>query len=430
MKKVIYFSLLNCLTFTVFCQKGSYKQASILDIHCFINNFKISQKAYHFKQFNPGIGISFISGIIKSLDLQIQLNGSFPDSSFKRSNLQKNQLFLLTNDICLRARILPENKWIQPYVSFGSGTALYNNEYQVYLPFGTGMQLNYKGMFLLLTAQYHHTLNQSFNSGFYYSLGIAGAVGKKKKLNESRNVVSMKNVPVDKDQDGIPDDQDACPSEAGTLLLSGCPDTDGDGIIDSKDKCPKKFGLVKYSGCPIPDTDNDGLNDEQDLCPELPGSVAHKGCPFPDNDLDGISNNEDSCINLSGSKENFGCPFAPRKIVEQLETAAKRITFQTGRYKLSPKSFSVLDEVAGLLLSNPVIKIKIEGHTDDKGSKEMNKILSELRAKEVLLYLKGKGIQQFRLQAIGYGEIQPLVDNSSKEGQAKNRRVELKIMYE
>lgn len=401
-----------------------------MDLHGFINDFTLSQKSKQSKQVNPGIGISFISRINNRFDWQVQLNGSFPDSTVKRSNLQEGRVLLLASDICLRARILPKNKWVQPYISVGSGTALYNNEYQVYLPVGTGLQLNYKGMFLLMTAQYHYTLNRSFNSGFYYSLGIAGIVGKKKKLNLTKTSTPIKDVFIDKDQDGISDGQDACPSEAGTLLLSGCPDTDGDGIIDRKDNCPKKFGVVKYGGCPIPDSDGDGLNDEQDQCPDSAGLLSQMGCPFPDNDLDGITNKEDSRIDLYGSKENFGCPLAQEQVVAQLETVAKKITFQTGSYKLSPQSFSVLHEVANLLLSNPVIKIRIEGHTDNNGSREMNQILSELRAKEVLLYLQQQGIQQFRLQAIGYGETQPLVDNSSKEGQAKNRRVELKVLYE
>ena len=61
----------------------------------------------------------------------------------------------------------------------------------------------------------------------------------------------------DKDKDGIPDDKDACPLQAGTAITNGCPDKDGDGIADNKDKCPDIAGTVKYNGCPIPDTDHD-----------------------------------------------------------------------------------------------------------------------------------------------------------------------------
>ncbi len=109
----------------------------------------------------------------------------------------------------------------------------------------------------------------------------------------------------DKDNDGIADDQDACPELVGIAENNGCPvDTDGDGVYDADDRCPKLAGLAEDKGCPL-DSDGDGVYDADDLCPQLAGE--DQGCP-PDQDGDGIPNKEDKCPFKKGSVENNGCP--------------------------------------------------------------------------------------------------------------------------
>ncbi len=78
-----------------------------------------------------------------------------------------------------------------------------------------------------------------------------------------------------------------------------------------------------------------------------------------------------------------------------------------------------------LLLQNPDLKVKIQGHTDNLGEAEYNLTLSEKRANTVFQYLQLFGITTERLQAKGYGETQPVSSNDTEEGRAKNRRVEL-----
>lgn len=110
----------------------------------------------------------------------------------------------------------------------------------------------------------------------------------------------------DRDGDGVPDGQDACPDVPGETLLRGCPDADGDGITDDDDKCPYKKGEARWQGCP--DTDGDGIPDHEDKCPFARGEAKDNGCPPADRDNDGIPDTADRCPDQSGSVRFRGCP--------------------------------------------------------------------------------------------------------------------------
>lgn len=104
------------------------------------------------------------------------------------------------------------------------------------------------------------------------------------------------------------------------------------------------------------------------------------------------------------------------------------IFFEFDKSDLKPESYSELDRLLKILNDNPNLNIEIAGHTDDKGSDEYNKNLSQSRVNSVVKYLTQKGISSSRLTPVGYGESQPLVENSSDENRAKNRRVEFTIL--
>lgn len=218
----------------------------------------------------------------------------------------------------------------------------------------------------------------------------------------------------DRDHDGIPDDIDACPDEPedhkGNDPNDGCPlppDRDGDGIPDQYDKCPDqpedKDGIDDGDGCPEDDADNDGVPDTVDACPKMPGKPnadpKRNGCP--------------TYIQEDGT------------VVRVLQ----QVHFAFGTAQILPESFPVLQEVADYLKSNKSIKkMSIEGHTDSKGSPELNKRLSQSRANSVMTWLVQHGVEQGRLEAHGYGMEKPIEDNDTAEGRAKNRRVEFKIL--
>ena len=247
-----------------------------------------------------------------------------------------------------------------------------------------------------------------------YSFPIAdtdpGSPGKRFKAERYRE------HGADTDHDGIPDDIDLCPTEPEDGKPpnpdDGCPalpDRDGDGIPDNVDKCPdvpEDFdGIDDADGCPEDDADKDGIMDAQDACPKEPGEAD----PDP--------------------KKN-GCPKFIRRITGSSEIQIlKTIEFATGKSTILSKSFPILDEVVRLVKVNPdIAHLDIEGHTDNKGSDDLNERLSNDRAHSVMKYMVEKGIAADRLSAAGYGPKRPIADNNTADGRQRNRRVEFHIV--
>ncbi|HSU27912.1 MAG TPA: OmpA family protein, partial [Chitinophagaceae bacterium] len=235
----------------------------------------------------------------------------------------------------------------------------------------------------------------------------------------------------DTDGDGINDELDKCPNEAGTAKYNGCPipDTDGDGINDELDKCPNQAGTAKYEGCPIPDTDGDGINDEEDKCPTEPGIAAKDGCPVRDRDGDGVNDDVDRCPDIPGVASNKGCPDFPANVSKSLSLEAQHISFGATNAKLTTKSNASLDKIVTMMNENPGLSIKVEGHTDNVGDDDANMTLSKDRADAVKAYIVSKGIPEDRIIAEGFGETTPIADNNTAAGRLKNRRIEIKVAY-
>tara|TARA_B110000503_G_C7170475_1_gene424002 strand:- start:4411 stop:6405 length:1995 start_codon:yes stop_codon:yes gene_type:complete len=106
----------------------------------------------------------------------------------------------------------------------------------------------------------------------------------------------------------------------------------------------------------------------------------------------------------------------------------KNIFFETAKYDLKKESKVELDKLAAFLTKNENLIIEIGGHTDNVGNAQLNLSLSKNRANSVKDYLTKNGIDAERLQTKGYGAGEPITDNSTAEGKAKNRRTEFKII--
>ncbi len=119
-------------------------------------------------------------------------------------------------------------------------------------------------------------------------------------------------------------------------------------------------------------------------------------------------------------------PLEPIKVGAKM--VLKNIFFETDKYDLKELSKIELKKLIRLLETNPGMKIEISGHTDNVGSPEYNKTLSENRAKTVNKYLVENGIDQSRLLYKGYGETNPVDTNENHEGRANNRRTEFKVV--
>lgn len=254
-----------------------------------------------------------------------------------------------------------------------------------------------------------------------------GIADKEDNCPQLAGIASMMGCP-DSDGDGVMDLEDACPNEAGSKDLKGCPDSDGDGIADTNDLCPDQKGTQANGGCP--DSDGDGVVDKDDKCPTEPGLAENQGCKEKDTDGDGIIDKEDNCPTIAGIGSNGGCPEIEDEVKEVLKEALEGVQFKSGSDVLVESSYAKLDKVADVMNSHDEFKLQISGYTDNTGNADSNLELSKKRAHAAEKYLIDKGIDASRITAEGYGIANPVADNSTREGRAKNRRVEFKIVFQ
>lgn len=171
------------------------------------------------------------------------------------------------------------------------------------------------------------------------------------------------------------------------------------------------------------DADKDGVLDAQDQCPDTAANtkVDDKGCS-QDDDNDGVVNAQDKCPNtVAGAAVNAeGCAV--------FETRIEGVNFKPGSADLTDNAKAMLDKVVVSLASSSAVRIEVQAHTDNVGKELSNQKLSEARAKSVVVYLTEKGIAEDRMVSVGYGESQPIADNKTEAGLAKNRRVEFRVI--
>ncbi len=237
------------------------------------------------------------------------------------------------------------------------------------------------------------------------------------------------------DQDGYQDD-DFCAD----------PDNDGDGVPDEIDRCPNdpedRDGVLDADGCADPDNDGDGVPDERDRCPIEPEDLDRyqndDGCPDLDNDRDGLRDTADACPDEAEDVDDYqdddGCPEpGPDALVvtrtDSRLLVSQRIYFDYDSDTIRAVSFPILDEVAAAIRRNPdILRLRVEGHTDQAGTPEYNLDLSFRRARAVVEYLVAHGVARDRLEFQGYGQTRPVADASVADAASLNRRVEFTIV--
>ena len=330
------------------------------------------------------------------------------------------------------------SKTIDPYLGVGGGYSWLDNigagtlngtlgfNYWFSESLGLNVQSTYKHSFEdYLPKHFQHSVGLTFKFGGTDTDGD-GIYDQDDACPEEAGLEIFNGCP-DSDNDGIQDSKDDCPNTPGLAEFNGCPDTDGDGVMDKDDKCPEVAGLKSLAGCP--DADADGVADADDKCPNVAGPVANNGCPWPDTDGDGILDKDDKCPNEVGTVANNGCPEVKptEEVMETLNSYSRSILFNSGRATFQKQTDQVLQSMVAIFKEYPRANFSLEGHTDSDGSKSMNQALSDRRANAVRDYLIANGIAADRLTATGFGESNPIASNRTSAGKKENRRVEVKL---
>ncbi|HEX7848053.1 MAG TPA: hypothetical protein VF476_19780, partial [Chitinophagaceae bacterium] len=178
-----------------------------------------------FNDMSPGLSIHYFQGLKKHIDFTATLGGAFLDYPFPNKPAGSGRdKFLLSADAQLNFKMVSEKYWVQPYILAGIGGHVYGgSNWGAYMPLGVGLKVNFfDESHLFTTLQYRVPVTaDNANYHFFYNIGLAGAIGKKKEPKV------------------IPPPPPPAPS-----------DRDKDGVLDENDKCPDTPGLPKYDGCP------------------------------------------------------------------------------------------------------------------------------------------------------------------------------------
>jgi outer membrane protein OmpA-like peptidoglycan-associated protein len=478
--------LIICLfAFTAFAQAQTTQQGFTFKyLGMDYTSPSTSDYTFDWNKVAPGIEMGYNRYLSPSFDLSVPFRFAIlnsPNLTVSNGISGRNQssfgLDVAAKYKLANGYIIKENAFFQPYLVAGLGLNYlpkYTTQGNFHIPVGVGANIKLLENLLLQGQAEYRLLGEQHLA---YTGGLLILFGGEKTERKEKEVIKIE--PSDKDGDGIVDSKDACPDVAGLAKFAGCPDTDGDGIMDSKDKCPDVAGLEQFNGCPdtdgdgiadnldkcpkvvglaeldgcpdgdddndgvpnmkdkcptvagsggidgCPDTDGDGVIDLDDKCPKTKGTKAMNGCP--DTDGDGIADNLDKCPTVAGDKANNGCPILKKEEKERLDFAMRAIQFETGKSVIKTSSYTILDEVASILNKYPNYLVSVEGHTDNVGNDVSNMTLSEARAKACRDYLVKKGVAADSITSKGFGETQPVADNTTAEGREKNRRVEFKL---
>lgn len=318
---------------------------------------------------------------------------------------------------------------IQPYVSIGGGTMSFNprlvtkagasfdyspgkSVYDFYVPIGLGIKANLSPNVNLDLGYTIGFVDGDDMDGYfkdpilldkfsYLHIGLEFSLGKSTKPQLARHNAPAQLAKNVKDGDDAMRASLAASEARYNQRLAEIAamkeeiakmkmDSDGDGVSDFFDKCPNTANGVKVdgSGCALP---------------MLPPAK------------------KDTVVQIQ--KTTYIITEEDKKIVFD---AIRNLEFDFGKSSIRSKSYPSLNRVAELLIKKG-ISLKLAGHTDDIGSEAANMKLSKDRAESVKNYLVSQGVNASRIEATGYGELQPIATNKTAKGRQDNRRVEFTI---
>ncbi|MBC6109101.1 DUF6089 family protein [Pedobacter fastidiosus] len=332
---------------------------------------------------------------VKAFDTQLEYSGTLSAVV----NMFNIDMFKKENALQLYASAGAGLAGYKPTITTATGTTLYAGDKtisELIIPVGLGAKfkisdaVNFDLGWTINFVDgdnldgYYRGSNDKYN---YAYAGLEFALGSGKQLAFHNPVALTYDEALKAKQtaDGLKADLDAQKSENAKLrsdLNNLLADADGDGVADKLDKCP---------GTPA-------------------GTVVDgAGCPLK--------------VPAPQITEKVIVTEADRAVVKE---AIKNLEFDLGKATIRSKSFASLNRVAALLIEKN-FSLKLAGHTDNTGSKELNLRLSKDRAESVKAYLVSQGANASRIEATGYGMGQPIATNKTAAGRQQNRRVEFTI---
>lgn len=312
---------------------------------------------------------------------------------------------------------------IQPYVSIGAGVVNYNTT----LITKTGTSVNFKpaesvstfyvpvGLGIKANLSSRVNLDLGYTMGFvdgdeldgyfkepimndrfsFAHIGLEFSLGNSKKPQLARhNAPAQLSSNMTNANNALKSElaaSEARNNEKIAELNRLKMDSDGDGVSDYFDKCPNTLAGIKVDGggCPLP------------VAPKVIKDTVVK----IENNTTYIITPEDQMI---------------------VTDTFRNLEFEFAKSTIRKRSLPYLDKLSNLLVKKG-ISLKLAGHTDYVGSDAANMILSKERAESVKTYLISQGSNPSRIEAVGYGETQPIANNKTDAGRQKNRRVEMTI---
>ncbi|RAJ05071.1 OOP family OmpA-OmpF porin [Chitinophaga skermanii] len=362
-----------------------------------------------------GIKANFTGGQITGNNDNKLGNGQPPNSPYKEFTTKLNWSGALSAEVnVFTINWLHRKNFVQLYASVGGGIAGYkprltdlsNNEFdykangdaikEFFIPVGAGLKFKLNDFMNLDLGYTVHYVDGDNLDGYVkgpnkdkFSYGYAGlefSLGQRIKPQlawTNSAAVAYDELVAQRDQLRL--EVDAAKQETAQLssqVSKLTTDSDKDGVSDFFDKCPDtpEGTKVDGSGCELPK-------------PPVPEKVEIR-----------VTEEDNRIV---------------REAIQNLE-------FETGKASIKPYSYPPLDRVAELLVKKG-LSLKLSGHTDNTGNANKNLILSRQRAEAVKTYLVSKGANPSKIEAVGYGQTQPIASNKTVAGRQKNRRVEFTL---